>query len=164
MTRIRDAVDGDAAGLIELIGDCFAEYPGCVLDVDGEIPELRRISSAYREWGGQFWIAEREGVVVGSVGYTSVAAGVELKKLYVAASARRQGLGQQLCERVEAAARARGATLVELWSDTRFETAHLVYEKRGYLRGSDTRALHDLSDTVEYYYRLELQPPAGTSV
>ena len=33
---LRPARDGDAAGFIALIGACWAEYPGCVLDVDGE--------------------------------------------------------------------------------------------------------------------------------
>ena len=39
--RLRAVVDGDSAGLIRLIAAVFAEYPGCVLDVDREEPELR---------------------------------------------------------------------------------------------------------------------------
>lgn len=157
--RIRAARDADAHALITLVGACFAEYPGCVLDVDGEIPELRRIASAFAEWGGAFWVAERDGRVVGSVGWAPAAGGgIELRKLYVDASARRRGLGHRLCELVERAGRELGAPFVELWSDTRFETAHLVYEKRGYVRGPETRELFDRSDTVEYHYRLDLGP------
>jgi putative acetyltransferase len=50
--RIRAARDSDAGGLISLIGDVYAEYPGCILDVDGEEPDLRAICSAYAAKGG----------------------------------------------------------------------------------------------------------------
>ena len=152
---LRDARDDDAPRLIELIGAIWDEYPGCVMDVDGEVPELWRIASAHAELGGEFWVAEREARIVGCVGWVPAGeCGVELRKLYVAASARRTGLGAALCERVERA--AGGADFVELWSDTRFEDAHRLYERRGYRRGPHTRELHDLSSTVEYYYRLDL--------
>ena len=138
---IRSARDDDAAGLIELIGGVFAEYPGCVLDVDGEIPELRSIASTFAALGGRFWIAEREGPVVGSIGFSPAEGdGIELRKLYVHRTARRRGLGAALCEEVERAARERGASFVELWSDTRFTDAHRFYAKRGYVRGPETRA------------------------
>lgn len=157
--RIRPARDGDAEQLIALIGGVFEEYPGCVLDVDGEAPELRAIASRFRAWGGRFWVAERDRVVVGSVGVSPARdpAGAELRKLYVHRSARRGGLGTRLCELVEADARARGARFVELWSDRRFLDAHRLYEGRGYERGEATRELHDRSSTVEYYFRKELR-------
>jgi putative acetyltransferase len=160
---VRDAVDGDAEQLIALIGSVFAEYPGCVLEVDGEIPELRAIATAYRGWNGRFWVAEEGGRVVGCVGVRARGGpGVELCKLYVAREARRRGLGGALCALVEAEARARGAAFVELWSDTRFKDAHRLYERRGYARGPETRELHDLSGSVEYYFRLDLPAGAGT--
>ena len=154
--RIRDARDDDAAGLIALVGACFAEYPGCVLDVDGEIPELRQISTSFAEAGGRFWVADRGGLVVGSVGFKASEGGVELCKLYVARGARRGGLGGRLCDLVEGAARASGSPLVELWSDTRFTDAHRLYTRRGYERDPDTRDLFDRSHTREYCFRLEL--------
>lgn len=152
--QVRDARDDDAEGLIALIGGCFAEYPGCLLDVDGELPELRAIATAFRGWGGSFWVAERGGRVVGCVGFTpgKKVGHAELKKLYVEKSARESGLGGALCALVEAEARKAGHTRIDLWSDTRFTTAHRFYEKRGYARGPTTRELHDSSDTVEYYF------------
>lgn len=157
---IRDGRDEDAAGLIELIGGVFAEYPGCVLDVDGELPELRAIASSFREWGGSFWVVEREGRVISCVGVTPSATdpggGVELRKLYVLREARRMGLGSALCGLVERETRAQGKGFVELWSDTRFKDAHVLYERRGYVRGAETRDLHDKSNSTEYYFRLDL--------
>ena len=80
MLTLREARDLDADALIELIGGVFAEYPGCVMDVDGELPELRRIASYFEEHAGRFWVAERDGRVVGCVGVSPATApeGVEL--------------------------------------------------------------------------------------
>jgi putative acetyltransferase len=151
---IRPGRDGDAEGLIELIGACFAEYENCVLDVDGEIPELRRIATWAASLNGLFWVAERAGVVVACCGVTPAGEGegMELRKLYVAASARRRGLGAHLSSLAEEEARRRGATFVELWSDTRFLDAHRLYERLGYRRTGASRELFDVSDTVELHF------------
>ena len=157
---LRLARDADADGLIELIAACWSEYPGTVMDVDGELPHLRAIATAFRSWGGRAWVAEAGGHVIGSVGVvpTGDGGGVELRMLYVRASARRSGLGGRLLGLAEAEARRREAGRIELWSDTRFTTAHRFYERRGYQRGPAARELHDLSNSVEYYFSKPLQP------
>lgn len=154
---LRPLRDEDALDVIELIAGVFGEYPGCVTDVDGEMPELRRLASYYAEHGGEGWVALRGDRVVGTVGFTVVdGATAELKKLYVHRTERGTGLAAALVDRVEAAARARGARAIELWSDTRFERAHRFYERRGYVRPGTTRDLHDLSKTVEHHFRKDL--------
>jgi hypothetical protein len=50
--RLRPGRDDDAAGFIDLIAGCWAEYPGCVMDLDGEVPELRALASHYAGQGG----------------------------------------------------------------------------------------------------------------
>lgn len=154
---IRDATDDDALDVIELIGGVFGEYPHCILDVDGEMPELRHVASYHRDHGGAFWVAEAGGRIVGCAGFVATGAnGIELKKLYVHRRARKTGLGGVLVARAEAAGIERGAEYVDLWSDTRFETAHRFYERRSYVRGPSTRELHDKSNTVEFYFRKPL--------
>lgn len=152
--RIRDARDDDADGLIALMAGVFAEYPGCVMDAEGELPELFHIATYFAEHDGRFWVAERAGSVVGCIGLTPASdpSGVELKKLYVHRDERRTGLGGQLVSLVENEARTRGARFIDLWSDTRFTTAHAFYEKRGWSRDGRARELHDKSDTVEFYF------------
>lgn len=155
---IREARDGDSDQLIALIGAVFSEYPGCVLDVDGEMPELLAIATAFKARGGYFWVAEKASRVVGCVGITPVSerkSVAELRKLYVAAGERRSGLGTKLVERVEATAQSWGVCRIELWTDTRFEAAHRFYAGLGFVQGSVTRALHDKSATVEYFYSRE---------
>jgi putative acetyltransferase len=91
--------------------------------------------------------------------------GTALKSLYVARGVRRRGLGEQLVSLVEDESRRRGASFVELWTDARFLDAHRLYERLGYIRGPRTRELHDLSRSVELYYRKDLRehtrPDAG---
>ncbi len=152
LATIRDAHDDDALDVIELIGSVFGEYVGCVMDVDGEMPELRRVASAFAEQGGRFWVAENAGRIVRKcVGYARHGDGIELKKLYVHRRERKTGLGAALVDRVEAEALALRATSIDLWSDTRFTTARAFYEKRGYVRGPQ-RELGDLSKSFEHYF------------
>lgn len=153
---LRDARDDDAEGVIALIGAVFAEYPGVILDVDGEAPELRHIASWAREQGGAFWVAERQGRIVGTCGVTRLAPGAfELRKLYVDREERQRGLAGRLVALVETFASDHGGRSLELWSDVKFETAHAFYERRGFVRGG-TRRLDDKSDTVEHQFRKEL--------
>ncbi|WGF87666.1 GNAT family N-acetyltransferase [Marinivivus vitaminiproducens] len=156
---VRPGRDEDALGLIALVGACFAEYPGCVLDVDGEEPELKAIATSARAWGGAFWVVVDDAdEVVGSIGWRPGAevATIELKKLYIAARARRRGLAGRLCGLVTQAARDRNAHAVVLWTDTRFVDAHRLYERLGFVRLPGERALGDLSDSREYPYRLAI--------
>lgn len=162
--QIRDARDDDSWDLIGLVAACWSEYPGCVLDVHGETTWLLAPATAFAEQGGRLWAAEARGRVVGCAGLVPAQAtgGAELRALYVARPTRRRGLGARLVALVEGEAARRGAAFVDLWTDTRFRDAHALYARWGYLRGSATRELHDLSRSVEYYYRKELRlAPTG---
>lgn len=160
--RLRPGRDSDAAGFIELIAGCWAEYPGCVMDLDGEVPELRALASHYAGQGGALWVAEAAGGIVGMVA-THPLGGVawEICKMYVAASQRGAGLAQALLRTAEDHARAGGATAMKLWSDTRFTRAHRFYEKHSYVRGGPIRALGDISNSIEFAYA---KPLAGVAV
>ncbi|GAB3302245.1 GNAT family N-acetyltransferase [Epidermidibacterium keratini] len=151
---LRPARDSDSADLIVLIGDAFAEYPGCVLDVDREEPWLRAPATAYAEMDGAIWVYTDgiDGPVVACGAGKRSAEGLdELKSMYVAARARRQGLAADLVELVEQWSANRG-NRIHLWTDTRFLDAHQLYESRGYRRTDEVRELHDLSNTSEFHY------------
>jgi putative acetyltransferase len=165
--QIRGAEDADAAGLIALIGTVYAEYPGCILDVDAEEPALKAIASAFASSGGNFWVAiDGSGALVGCVGWVPgpLVSGqrgwVQLRKLYVARAQRRRGLASELCARVESAAREQRAPGIELWSDSRFLDAHRFYVARGYQRQPETRELADLSCSTEYRFTKALATPS----
>ncbi len=155
---IRSARDDDSENLIRLIDAVYAEYPGCILDIDSEMPELRTPASAAKADSGRWWVAEIDGRIVGSIAVVPQADGiVELKKLYVSRIARRRGLGAHLVTLAESEARERRASRIVLWTDTRFEDAHRLYSRMGYARQPDTRMLNDRSNTIEFHYVKELE-------
>lgn len=151
---LRPGRDADADGFIALIDACWAEYPGCVLDVDGELPELRRLASWFAEAGGALWATERDGRIIGMVGTRPLRedAAWEICRMYVANAARGGGLAQTLLDAAEAHARGAGAERMVLWTDTRFNRAHGFYEKRGYVRQGSIRILDDISKSLEFRY------------
>lgn len=159
--RLRPVRDDDAPRLTELVGDVYAEYPGCVLDLPGVDADLIAPRTTVEARGGDWWLVEDdEGQAVATCGWAPVegdeGAAIELKRLYVAAHGRGRGLGRWLVEQVERVARERGSRVVELWSDTRFADAHRLYERLGYARLPGTRHLGDPSDTTEYHFRKQL--------
>jgi GNAT superfamily N-acetyltransferase len=150
---LRAVRDADSAGLIELIGGCWAEYPGMVLAIDEEEPWLRRPATYYAGAGAsaRMWVVDDGNRLAACVGVKPLEDGAvaELKSLYVAAWARRRGLGAALVDVVERYAVGHSARTIRLWSDDRFADAHRLYIRLGYRR-SGQRELHDLSDTTEY--------------
>ncbi len=153
---LRAARDADGPGVIAVVAAVHAEYPGCILDLETEVPELKAPASAYARRSGRFWVAADAARILGCVAcLPAPEGGLEIEKLYVASSARRYGLGTRLLDLVEAEARARQAGYITLWTDTRFEAAHAFYQAHGFRR-SGLRELDDASQSVEYGFRKEL--------
>jgi GNAT superfamily N-acetyltransferase len=163
MTTLRPGRDEDAGGFIALITACWSEYPGCIMDVDGEVPELRALASHYAARGGALWAAEAAGAVVGMVSTAPLQsdAAWEIGKLYVARGQRGTGLAHRLLDAAEAHARAAGAQRLVLWTDTRFDAAHRFYEKRSFVRAGSIRILDDISRSLEFRYA---KPLVGMAV
>lgn len=157
---LRPVRDGDAVEVQRLIGGCFAEFPGCVLDLPGIDHWMLAPATSYAAKGGQLWVLPDPDGLRASVGWAPAGAaageGVELKSLYVGSRHRRQGFAAALVGVVERVARQRGASRVELWSDSRFTDAHRLYTRLGYRRQPRTRRLDDPSDTTEYAFHKQL--------
>jgi putative acetyltransferase len=148
---VRLARDEDAQDLFGLLALCFAEYPGCYVDPHEDLADLRAPRRAFADKGGAFFVAEDSSgraCACAAVDYPEEGTG-ELHRLYVRPDLRRQGLAERLVRLVEAHARGRGAQKMVSWSDTRFTAAHRLYERLGYVRAEGTRALGDVSNSVE---------------
>lgn len=154
----RAAVDADAQDLFGLITLAFAEYPGCYVDPHDDYPDLVRPATSAAGKSALLWVVEdARGRARGCVGLKASSGGVgELKTLYVRPDQRRKGLGAYLVGVVEAAARARGDHRLVLWTDTRFTTAHRLYERLGFTRDGEARELGDVSRSWEYPYSKKL--------
>jgi GNAT superfamily N-acetyltransferase len=151
---IRPGRDEDTDDYIRLIGDAWAEYPNCILDVDGELPELRHLASWFAKAGGMLWVAEAGGRPVGMVATRPAGSDKawEICRLYVEKAARGTGLAQSMLGRAESHAMEHGAERMVLWTDTRFDAAHRFYEKLGYVRAGSIRILDDISKSLEFRY------------
>ena len=159
---IRAAHDSDAPGIVELIGATYAEYPGCILDVEADEPQLLLPASYYTAGGGGFWVAEssagQSGAarIVGSIACLGVKEGQQLFNFYLSRDQRGSGLAGRLFSKVlEHSERHKAASIV-LWTDSRFSRAHRFYERLGFVRGPMMRSLADRSWSVEFFYRLDL--------
>lgn len=151
---LRAARDSDSDGVIKLIGDVFAEYPGVILLVDEELPDLNNPAAAFKEKNGEFFVMEREKEIVACVAYSidSNWMSAELCRLYVQKNCRKEGLGGELVTHVERIVKRKHAQSLELWTDVRFKDAHRFYQRRGYSKQRETRALGDVSCTIEFQY------------
>ena len=163
LPAFRPARDEDAQDLFGLLALCFADYPGCFVDPHDDLPDLRAPGRSFAERGGAFWVAEdARGRVVACVAADEPEPGTaELHRLYVRPDQRRRGLGERLVALVEEHARQTGCARVVFWSDTRFTTAHRLYERLGYARTGVERDLGDVSNSVELGFAKRLDQPAS---
>ena len=152
MTRrlIAPATAGDVPGVVALIGRVFAEY-GFVYEPAVEVPDLLAFDRHYAPPHGAFYVVRDERRVVGSVGVERIAAAVaELHRLYLDADLRGAGTGRALVEQVLAWCRAQELERLILWSDTRFDLAHRLYERMGFRQTGERVLPEDVNQTREY--------------
>jgi GNAT superfamily N-acetyltransferase len=121
--KVRRAVARDSAAAAAIIRAVYEEF-GFTWDEDGYHADLRDVEASY----AAFFVAERNGRIVGTAGLTSHGS---LERLYVLAEARGSGAGSALLAAVAAEARRCGHVQLEIWSDKRFTDAHRLYERHG---------------------------------
>jgi putative acetyltransferase len=142
----------DAAAVVRVIGRVFEEY-GFVFDPAVEVPDLLAFDRHYAPPRGAFWVVRAGDGIVGSVGVERLDAGsAELHRLYLDAGLRGRGVGRSLVEAVLAWCRGAGIPELVLWSDTRFDRAHVLYERMGFRRTAERKLPGDVNQTREYRY------------
>jgi RimJ/RimL family protein N-acetyltransferase len=150
MLTIRPAASSDAPGVVDLIGRVYSEY-GFVYVPKVEVPDLFRFDHHYAAPRGAFFVVREGDVVVGSVGVERVDdTSAELHRLYLDARLRGRGTGRALVEAVLDWCRTQRIRRLILWSDTRFDQAHRLYERMGFRRTGERTLPDDLNQTREY--------------
>lgn len=157
---VRIALGGraEAPAVIELIHRVFDEY-GFIWAPEEEFWDLLGAEFPYLEPRGALWVArDAAGRIVGSIAAERIdAATVEFHRLYLDAHLRGAGHGRRLMLEALAWARRAGCRDAVLWSDTRFDDAHRLYERLGFRRSGE-RALDDVNATVEFRYERRVDP------
>jgi ribosomal protein S18 acetylase RimI-like enzyme len=155
---VRPVEDRDAQDLFGLLTLCFAQYPGCYMDPHDDMAHLNAPATAARERGVHLEVVEDAGGrIMACCGVDEPEPGLaEVHQFYVRPDRQGQGLGRALMARCAARARAMGAATLIAWSDTRFTRAHSLYERLGFVRTGEERALLDISATREFLFRQPL--------
>ncbi|NKF31639.1 GNAT family N-acetyltransferase, partial [Pseudomonas sp. BGM005] len=98
-------------------------------------PDLRVIPDFYQSGKGQFWVAVKDDVIVGTVGLKDIGNNqAALRMMFVAAEVRgrEHGVAALLLDRLFAHARDVGLTDIFLGTTDKFVAAHRFYEKNGF--------------------------------
>jgi len=153
---IEPATPADVPHVVDLIGRVFAEY-GFVFDPATEVPDLLAFERHYVAPRAAFFVGRLDGALVGSVGVERLdGRTAELHRLYLDADLRGRGLGRALVEAVLDWCRGAGILHLVLWSDTRFDRAHTLYERMGFTRTGERTLPEDVNQTREYRYEREV--------
>jgi GNAT superfamily N-acetyltransferase len=95
--------------------------------------EIDRIPAYYSERDGGFWVAVRGDKVVGTFGLERASVdAMELRRMYVDPSARRQGIARQMLQFAEDECRRRNVSRLELSTAEIQEAALALYRNAGY--------------------------------
>ena len=153
---IRAYQPADQAAVRQLIESVLREY-GFAFAVGGLERDLQEINERYGNDKAGFWVAEADGVIVGTVAIRPKEhLTCELKRLYLHPERRGLGLGQALYQHAEAFARTAGYQRIWLDSSRRFGKAHRLYERNGFVLLAQLD--NDWEDNV-YELKLAKAPP-----
>ena len=131
---IRSWEPHDRAIVIEIIRSVLSAY-GLQFEPKGADLDVLEVETSYIAKGGEFWVVEHHGLVVGTAAYYPSVRGnhaVEIRKMYLLPGVRGLGLGRFLLQTLEYTIAARG--FQQIWIETVSVLAEAVqlYERNGY--------------------------------
>ncbi|MGK7890783.1 MAG: GNAT family N-acetyltransferase [Leptolyngbyaceae cyanobacterium] len=134
----------DRQPVADLARTVLAEYD-MVFAPDGTDQDAVQVEQAYWDTGGEFFVVEESGTIVGSGGYhpcdrasTPNDRGAELRKMFLLPQVRGRGLGGYLLNMLEQSAADKGFTEMWLETATRMQAAVNMYERHGYRQPEDS--------------------------
>lgn len=131
---IRGLKIGDIGWITHRQGLLYAEEYGWDVTYEGLVAKILSdfVADFDERWAGA-WIAERDGVILGSVFLVKASPTVgQLRLLYVEPRARGLGIGRKLVQACIAGARARGYRKLKLWTNDVLTSARRIYEAAGF--------------------------------
>ena len=171
--EIRPFTDDDASQVRELfvainrllsppdLRDAFEAYIERAL-----AEEIDRIAAYYREHDGDFWVAIQSDLLVGTFGLERAAPdAMELRRMYVDAAVRRNGIGRRMLQYAEDECRLRNVARLELSTAEIQSAALALYRSAGYQLLREDVAEIGSNKTVgsglrRFYFQKILLPPA----
>jgi GNAT superfamily N-acetyltransferase len=132
---LRDPKPGDMGWVIEQHGKLYSQEYGWNWEFEALVAGICAdfIKNFQPEWE-RCWIAEKDGVRVGSVFVVKVDdQTAKLRMLILTPEARGFGLGARLSDEAIAFARSKGYKKMVLWTNSILIAARSIYEKRGFV-------------------------------
>ncbi|MGK7901733.1 MAG: GNAT family N-acetyltransferase [Hormoscilla sp.] len=131
---IRDWQEADRAAAAGIFSSVVAEYGG-QWEPEGADRNVVEVEKYYLQTGGEFWVVEYFDQLVGTAGYHPTSRGenaVEIRKIYLLPSVRRQGLGTFLIKELERAIDDRYFQEIWIKTSSLLTAAIKLYESNGY--------------------------------
>ncbi|MBB4227902.1 GNAT family N-acetyltransferase [Rhizobium mongolense] len=155
--EIRPFAAPDIDGVFSVILPIQRDEFGFAITADDQ-PDLQVIPDFYQSGKGQFWVAELDGVIVGTIGLKDIGNNrAALRKMFVAAPVRgpRHGVAAKLLDTLFTHAKAHGIHEIFLGTTDRFLAAHRFYEKNGFteIKRSDLPRSFPLMAVDNKFYR-----------
>jgi N-acetylglutamate synthase-like GNAT family acetyltransferase len=156
--EIRTFTPDDADDVISVILPIQREEFGIDITADAQ-PDLRVIPDFYQSGKGQFWVAVKDGAIVGTLGLKDIGNNqAALRKMFVAAEVRgrEHGVARRLLEALFAHAGEVGVTDIFLGTTDKFLAAQRFYEKNGFVEIPATdlpRAFPRMAVDSKFYQR-----------
>lgn len=139
---LRGLRSGDLGWVVHRHGVLYAREYGWGADFEGLVAGVVAEFTSRRGPRDRFWIAEREGAIVGAVCLVSKTEHeAQLRLLYVEPAARGLGVGRLLVRACIHHAREEGFGTLSLWTNSVLAAARRVYEREGFKLVSE--APHD---------------------
>ncbi|PKA42925.1 bifunctional helix-turn-helix transcriptional regulator/GNAT family N-acetyltransferase [Rhizobium sullae] len=138
---IRAHRPGDIGWIVQSQGKAYAEEYGWDMRFEGLVAEVAGKFLADFDPAMEYcWIAERNGINVGSILVTNGGDGIaKLRLLYVDKAARGSGLGRMLVDECIRFAKAKGYRQISLWTNDVLHAARGIYVKAGFRLVSEER-------------------------
>jgi putative acetyltransferase len=135
VVEVRAVEHRDVPAVLTLVAGVLGEFGlefGKGSPTDAELHDL---PASYVDRGGAFWIAQQDGVLLGTCGVFPVAPGTfELRKMYLGPASRGLGIGKRLLDVAVAWSRDRGGTRMVLDTVEQMSRAIAFYEANGFSR------------------------------
>jgi len=133
--EVRSVEPRDVPAVIELVAEVLGEF-GLAFGTGSPTDDhLRELPGSYADQGGAFWVALRDGELLGTAGVFPVEARMyELRKMYLRPASRGLGLGVRLLDTAADWVRARGGTHLVLDTIEEMTRAIAFYEAHGFVR------------------------------
>ncbi len=131
---IRSWQPKDREQAAEIIGSVLAEY-NLNWEPAGADRDVLEVEEFYQKTGGEFWVVESGGKLVGTAAYYPVNRGnkaVEIRKMYLLGEVRGKGLGKFLLEELEKTIRKRNFGMIWVETASVLKEAVKLYETSGY--------------------------------